>query len=191
MLAPYFLFVASVMGVLATLLLPDYADYIVVAAPMLLASLFLLWRGWRGQTRKAPVPERWVVLDGSNVMFWRDNTPMLKTVSAVLAKVKAQGYTSMVIFDANVGYELFERYHGGVEMARLLGLPAEQVMVVDKGKQADAAVIEAALHLGARVITNDKYRDWASHYPQVAEPGYLIKGGFRGGELRMDPLAPQ
>lgn len=88
-----------------------------------------------------------------------------------------------MVFDANAGYLVSDRYlhHGG--FGKLLGLPEDRVMVVPKGSPADATVLLAARDLGARIVTNDRYRDWADRHPEVREPGYLIRGGYRDGRL--------
>jgi hypothetical protein len=39
------------------------------------------------------------------------------------------------------------------------------------------------------IVTNDKFRDWASQYPEIQQPGYLIEGGFRSGEVWLNLLA--
>ena len=41
-----------------------------------------------------------------------------------------------------------------------------------------ALILDAARHLDARVVTNDRYRDWAGDYPEVTKSGFLIRGGF-------------
>ncbi len=40
--------------------------------------------------------------------------------------------------------------------------------------------------MDAFIITNDRYRDWALEYPEVLDPGYLIKGEYRQGRLWFD-----
>lgn len=37
--------------------------------------------------------------------------------------------------------------------------------------------------MGARIVTNDRYRDWAEAHPEIATPGHLIRGGWREGKL--------
>lgn len=142
------------------------------------AGLRRLWRRLR--------PRRHVIVDGSNVMHWRDNIPDIAPLRAVVAELQRRGLTPGVVFDANAGYKLAGRYRHDGEMARLLGLPVDQVMVVPKGEIADAWILAAARDLGARVVTNDRYRDWAESHPEVARPGHLIRGRFRDGKLWLD-----
>lgn len=32
-------------------------------------------------------------------------------------------------------------------------------------------------------MTNDRYRDWQADFPEVAAPGFLIRGGVRDGAV--------
>jgi hypothetical protein len=59
-------------------------------------------------------------------------------------------------------------------------------MVVPKGTPADPTILAAARDLGAPVLTNDRYRDWAEAHPEIRTPGHLIRGGYRDGGLHLD-----
>lgn len=134
------------------------------------------------RAKRAPI----VLLDGSNIMHWRGGSPDLATVRDVIAQVATQGYTPGVVFDANAGYKLQGRYLHHPTLARELGLPRARVMVVNKGEVADGMILQAARDYGARVISNDRFRDWANEYPEVAKPGFLIGGRYRKGRLELD-----
>lgn len=171
-------------------------DLVLLAGLCALASLVLLLLAWRRSPQKGlfrkkqPKPaEKWIVVDGSNVMYWNDNTPKLETVLAVVKHLIAKGYAPGVMFDANAGYLLGGRYMHDGAMGRGLGLPKDRVMVVPKGVPADPYILNAAQDLGAQIVTNDRYRDWVGDHPEVAQAGHLIKGGFRDGVLWLD-LAP-
>jgi hypothetical protein len=116
-------------------------------------------------------------VDGSNVMHWAGDPPSIAPLRAVVRKIAVEGYTPGVVFDANAGYLLEGRYRHDGDMARLRGLPLDQVFVVNKGTQADATVLEAARNTQARVVTNDRFRDWADRYPEVIPPGFLVRSG--------------
>ena len=74
------------------------------------------------------------------------------------------------------------------EMAAHLGLPIDQVLVVPKGTPADLVLLATDRDLGAPIVTNDRYRDWAEAHPEVKTPGLLIRGGYQNGQLWLDPL---
>ena len=129
--------------------------------------------------------EDWILVDGSNVMHWQDNTPRIAPVREVVRQLKALGYVPGVVFDANAGWKLEGRYLHDGDFARLLGLEKRQVLVVPKGTQADPYLLETAAEFGARIVTNDRFRDWAEEHPQVREPGFLIWGDMKDGKVQL------
>jgi len=167
------------------------SDLTLLALIFALAGLVLLPVAAVGRwaRRRGGKAGRWIVVDGSNVMHWKDQTPQIATVIAVVQALRARGLTPGVVFDANAGYKIGGRYKGDREMARLLGLPRSRVLVVPKGTPADPWLLAAARDLGARVVTNDRFRDWAAAHPEVTEPGFLIRGGYRDGALWLDETA--
>lgn len=59
-------------------------------------------------------------------------------------------------------------------------------MIVPRGEPADPTLLAAARDHGVRIVTNDKFRDWADSFPEIATAGTLIRGGYRGGQLWLD-----
>lgn len=127
----------------------------------------------------------WVVVDGSNVLYWKNNLPDLATVQEVLDRLQARGLHPVIWFDANVGYLVSDRYLSAEVLARKLGLPLRQVVVADKGNPADPLLLDGASQLKARVVTNDRFRDWAEQFPQVKDQTQFIRGSFRNGRLTL------
>lgn len=128
----------------------------------------------------------WIVVDGSNVLYWERETPALATVSHVIGALRSEGYDPVVWFDANVGYLIGDRYMGAFALSLQLGLSSEQVRVAPKGTPADPLLLKEAGALGARVVTNDRYRDWEDEFPQVREAGFLIRGFVSSEEIGLD-----
>lgn len=124
-----------------------------------------------------------VLIDGSNVMHWMDNTPQLAPLLQVVHDLSRRGMKPGVVFDANVGYKLMGKFLGERDLSRMLSLPRDQILVVPKGKQADPFLLETARDLKARIVTNDRYRDWTDRYPDVAQPDKLITGEMRDGRV--------
>jgi hypothetical protein len=116
-------------------------------------------------------------------MYWRDNAPRIETLHEVIGHLKARGFAPGVVFDANAGYLLTGVYQHDRAFARTLGLPEDRVMVVPKGTPADPLVLTAARDLGARVVSNDRFRDWTGDHPELTTPGHLVRGGYREGKL--------
>lgn len=185
---------------------PQLGDLMLLALVSGLASLILLLLGVRrkakgpsdgkptaphqGRFNRGKASARPILVDGSNVMHWQNEVPQIATVRIVVDALEARGFHPGVVFDANVGYMIGDRYQDDAAIARMLGLTENQVLVVPKGTPADPCLLQTARDLGARVVTNDRYRDWAEAHPEVRTPGFLIRGGFRDGSLWLDDLAP-
>ncbi|MDE4132390.1 hypothetical protein PXK00_04665 [Phaeobacter sp. QD34_3] len=179
------LFSISIAATLVAIMVPGLQDLLLLSLPSVLASLILLIRAIAAREKAADTRQP-VVLDGSNVMHWRDGVPQLETVREVVSCLTAEGYAPGVIFDANAGYLLSGSYMHDGSLAKALGLPRDRVMVVPKGTPADPAILMAARDLGARIVTNDRYRDWSEDHPEIGTPGHLIRGSFQGGRLSLD-----
>jgi hypothetical protein len=183
MLVPLFLFLLSLIGVGTSLTVPGWADLAPLAGLSAFASLILLIAALlRAEPRRA-APQRKVIVDGSNVMYWKDDTPQIDTVREVLDRLSSLGFTPGIIFDANAGHLLAGRYLHDGALAERLGLAEDRVIVVNKGTPADATILAEARDLGARIVSNDRYRDWRDKHPEVERPGALIRGGFVDGTL--------
>lgn len=142
-------------------------------------------RGQRTPTAHLPPgpPRETVLIDGSNVMYWLDNTPQLAPLLQVVHDLSRRGMKPGVVFDANVGYKLTGKFMGERDLSRVLSLPRDQILVVPKGTQADPFLLATARDQKARIVTNDRYRDWTESYPDVAQPERLIRGGMRDGKV--------
>ncbi|MDQ2094653.1 NYN domain-containing protein [Rhodalgimonas zhirmunskyi] len=161
-------------------------------APAALFAALLLFRAAIRRLKPAPV-ERRILIDGSNVMHWKDGTADIGIVRTVTQALADQGYTVGVIFDANVGYKLSDRYMNESQLARVLGLKSQQIMVSPKGQPADGFLLQAARDMDAPIVTNDRFRDWQEDFPECAAPGRLIHGSWRNGapELRFSKGKPR
>ncbi len=116
---------------------------------------------------------------------------MLATVKEVVDHLTGLGYTISVIFDANAGYKLQGKYQRDGSLGHQLGLLTDTgSWWSTKATPADPTILAAARHLGGRIVTNDKFRDWAGTNPEVNTPGHLIQGGYRDGKLWLDLPAP-
>ena len=154
-----------------------------IAAALIATFAVLWWRRSRARGKLRAKAEVWVLVDGSNVMHWQDKTANLAPVKAVVAQLADLGYVPGVVFDANAGWKLQGRYLHDSAFARLLGLETRQVLVVEKGTQADPFLLKTAREFGARIVTNDRFRDWAEQHPEVLESGHLVRGGMRDGKV--------
>lgn len=170
-------------------MVPVWSDLLLIAVPVLIASFFLLLYQWRfgaNVDRRRAAGRKSAILDGSNVMHWRDGAPSFDPLHDVIRRLKKLGFTPGVMFDANAGYLLTGRYLDDAEMAARLRLPEDAVVVVAKGSVADPVILSAAQNLKAIVVTNDRYRDWAEQYPGIKAKGALVRGGYRSGRLWLE-----
>ena len=187
MIAPALLFFASLLGIGIALLVMQSTNLALLAALCSFASLLLLVQSYiRHRRTKAKARANWLVLDGSNIMHWKGNTADIATLRAVTDHLSHLGYTPGVVFDANVGYKISNRFLDDRALAKMLHLPRNQVMVVPKGTPADPTILTAARDFGARIVSDDRFRDWGQTYPEINEPGFLIRGGYQNGELWLD-----
>ncbi len=187
MIVTAILVLASLVGVAASVSRPDLGDFILLAGPCAVASIILLFRESKVRLLgRGDQPARVVVVDGSNVMYWRDGTPRIEPVQEVVRHLVASGFTIGVMFDANAGHLFAGAYRDDKAISKLLGLPQKDVMVVPSGRPADPYILDAARERGGVIISNDRFRDWAADYPEVQNPGHLIKGEYRQGGLWFD-----
>ncbi len=163
---------------LGAVVFPGFTLWWIVAA--VAGSLLFYWL--------APKPEKldWVVIDGSNVMHWFDETPSLNTVSQVAQHLIDLGYWPIVWFDANVGYKVGSRYMGEAALARHLPVSAKAIRVAPKGSPADPLLLAEAGRLRARVVSNDKFRDWTEEFPQLHDESFLIRAKVHATGLTME-----
>lgn len=139
--------------------------------------------------RPAKVPEKGILVDGSNVMWWNGEEARIETLRAVIERLKTLGLAPAVVFDASAGHRLFGRYCDDDVLARALHLPESRVLVVPKGEVADRYLLQVARERDLPIVSNDRYRDWAEEFPESAARGRMVRGGWRAGKLwlSLDP----
>lgn len=150
----------------------------IVVAILLL--VFLLLR----MSRPAPVetldPDKYIVVDGSNVMHW-GGEPSVLVLNRILLALGDKGLSPIVFFDANVGYKLWGRHTDAAHIGPKIGVLPRFINVVPSGVVADEMLLEFAIENDLRVVTNDRFLDWRMQYPRAAEKGFLVKGTWREG----------
>ena len=162
-------------------------------AVLFIAVVFALWLIAKlfGRTSKRPDTRKplknGIIVDGSNVMHW-GGEPSARVLRRVIDHLRSAGLSPYVIFDANVGYKLQDRYLDDAPMAKLLGLPVGQVLVVEKGQIADEIILQFARDSGHRIVSNDRFRDWSVQYKFVKKKGRMVRGTFSQGAVRMPSL---
>ncbi|MEY8837837.1 hypothetical protein AB9K41_02225 [Cribrihabitans sp. XS_ASV171] len=149
------------------------------AMGVVLATILLL----RRKLLKRP---NWVVVDGSNVLYWADETPALASVRMVVDKLVLDGFEPLLWFDANVGYLIAGRYMSPDHLAKALRYPARRIAVAPKGTPADPLLIRDAERLKARIVTNDLFRDWRESHPFVDRKEVFLRGRIEKTQVHLD-----
>ena len=136
-------------------------------------------------------PKPVIVVDGSNVMHWRDDVPSVKTLALVLSDLTARGFAPHVFFDANVGYKLFDRAIDAGDLAWQLDLKPSQITLAPSRTPADPLLIAHAIKVGVPVVSNDRFMDWRDQFPPIRDKGFLVPGKVKGErvELRFAVMA--
>lgn len=158
---------------------PVLSNALLICVGSAFVTLFLILFKARRARRQ------YIVIDGSNVMHWQGRQPSVATLRTVLTELIRRGFTPVVWFDANVGYKIGDRYLGPHPLAKLLDISAQQVLVAPKGLPADPLLLDCAIKLQTKVVTNDRFRDWAESYPQAKEPGFLVTGNICDGGVAL------
>ncbi len=185
MRVPLLLFLSCACAAAALLVVPGLQDLALIAGLGVVASLGLLLFAPRPPKPTRPDPRR-ILVDGSNVMYWRDNRPSLPTLLAVVQHLKFLGYRPFVIFDASAGYRVCGAFRNAQGFAKDMGLLPRHVLVAPKGTPADIIILAKARKKGLPVVTNDRYRDWLEQFPEIRTPGRLVRGGWRDGLVWVD-----
>ncbi|WP_420004054.1 NYN domain-containing protein [Arenibacterium sp. LLYu02] len=136
--------------------------------------------------RRKAHARRLAIIDGSNLIYWRDEACSLEPVQDAIATLRKAGYLPCVIFDANAGYLVADRYLDGGAFAKRLGLSEQNAHVVPRGQPADPFILQLARESDGIVISRDRFRDWMEAFPQETEPDRVAPGGYRDGVLTLD-----
>lgn len=122
-----------------------------------------------------------VLIDGSNVMNWEvdagtASAPSLRPLAQVLTALKARGVAAGVVFDATAGHRLEGRFMNHDDLAARLPTAAD-VLVVDRGTQADWVLVDMAREQGLVIISNDHFRDAPSARHLLKQKGFMAGEG--------------
>ena len=117
-----------------------------------------------------------VVIDGANVAYEERSAggkPKLSNLLKVRRELEERGFEAVIIVDASLKYGIDDQ----AQLETLIR--SQQIRQVPAGTDADYFIIQFADQLDARVVTNDRYKDYAEQYPWVAQrrmPYMIVKG---------------
>ena len=117
-----------------------------------------------------------VVIDGANVAYEEKNAggkPRLANLLKVKSEMEERGFDPVIIVDASLKYEIDDQS----QMEALI--ESQHIRQVPAGTDADYFILEIANEHDARIVTNDRYRDYQSRYPWIESrrlPYMIVKG---------------
>ena len=153
---------------------------VVIALVLVLAD-----RLYRRSTRaKGDRRGRQIAVDGTNVLFWRDNAADLTTLGQVVRRLREEDFDPVVFLDASSRHHLGDRALNEDAFAARLGLTRNRVMVCPARTEADAFILDYARAQKIPVVSNDRFRD----RPREARNIRLIEGRFEGPRLVLKNL---
>ena len=135
------------------------------------------------------------MIDGSNIYhLGHDHRLDAQPLGEIADLLRSQGYRVVCFFDANIFHTLCEhgafprdKRHSLELLSSIFGLEDDEIYVVPSGVQADKYILECLKNMPISfVVTNDKYRDYASKYPTVMKDNLWRKGvAISGGEVTL------
>ena len=119
------------------------------------------------------------LLDGSNILHWDKSGRgcSLKPVLAIAEELKRRGDAYQVYFDASARHLLKSDAAEAEQYEKLLAADPEHFQQVPAGTRADDfLLLIASQDDSAKIMTQDRFRDYADRYPQVIHSDRLLPG---------------
>ena len=117
-----------------------------------------------------------VVIDGANVAYEERSAggkPKLSNLLKVRRELEERGQEAVIIVDASLKYDIDDQE----QLEQLIR--SQQVHQVPAGTDADYFILEIADQHDARIVTNDRYRDYQDRYSWIEArrlPYMIVKG---------------
>ena len=117
-----------------------------------------------------------IVIDGANVAYEEKSAggkPKLANLLKVKLEMEERGFDTVIIVDASLKYDIDDQ----TQMAALID--SQHIRQVPAGTDADFFILDIADQHGARIVTNDQYRDYRDRYPWIQDrrlPYMIVKG---------------
>ena len=117
-----------------------------------------------------------VVIDGAYVAYEVKSAggkPKLSNLLKVQREMEERGFDTVIIVDASLKYDIDDQ----TQMTALI--ESQHIRQVPAGTDADFFILDIADQHGARIVTNDQYRDYRDRYPWIQDrrlPYMIVKG---------------
>jgi hypothetical protein len=117
-----------------------------------------------------------VIIDGANVAYEERSAggkPKLSNLLRVRGELEERGFEAVILVDASLKYDIDDQ----TQLESLI--QSQQVRQVPAGTDADYFIIQLAEQFNARVVTNDRYKDYLEQHPWITDrrlPYMIVKG---------------
>lgn len=115
-----------------------------------------------------------ILVDGSNVLFWRGGQPQRIAPGLVIAALIARRFVPVVYFDYSV-----QRYLAGADLVSLS--ETAQIIIAPRGTSADALLLDACDEGRRQIVSCDRFEVWRRSHPKLRRDwsvsGRIAKGG--------------
>jgi hypothetical protein len=117
-----------------------------------------------------------VIIDGANVAYEERSAggkPKLSNLLKVRGELEGRGLEAVILVDASLKYDIDDQS----QLETLIR--SQQVRQVPAGTDADYFIIQFAEQFNARVVTNDRYKDYLEQYPWITDrrlPYMIVEG---------------
>lgn len=121
-----------------------------------------------------PAPDSPVLVDGSNVAHATEGgEARLDNIQLVMRKLSSDGFTPLIVADAALRHQIDDK--AGYEKLIDDGI----VHQAPAGTDADYFILSFARQMGARILTNDRFRDRAREFAEERDRiiRYMIVNG--------------
>lgn len=117
-----------------------------------------------------------ILVDGSNVLFWRAGQAQRDVPMLVVAALKARRFVPVIYFDQSIHQHLSD---GDLTFLA----DAAQVIIAPSGTPADALLLDASAQGRIQIVSCDKFREWRSNHRQLRRD-WLVSGRVgKGGRV--------
>lgn len=112
-----------------------------------------------------------IAVDGSNALYGggTSDTPKVRNLKLVIEKLKEAGYKPVVFVDASRKYDVDNR-NAYFQMRRV-----DKLREVPAGSPADCWILQYATRTGCKVISNDRFQNWAEKFPIVEKQERFVR----------------
>jgi len=101
-----------------------------------------------------------ILVDGSNVLFWRGGQANRTVPLNVVQALRARRFVPRVYFDNSIG-----RHMTDAELDAVAALV--EVIIAPRGTPADALLLGDCAAGRLQIVSNDRFRTWRGQYPAL------------------------